>query len=67
MTAEYWLAIVDEVERELAGHRYARLLGLPTSLAPVAAAMVLSSSQEIRKRAAAVIIRALQRAARRAA
>jgi len=55
------------VGRRLAGRRYARQLGLPPALSDVVGVLVLSPSPDARVRAAALVVRALQRAAGKAA
>ena len=56
---------LEEAEADLcwrtAGRRYARALGLPETLAPLVAIMVLSPDREHRGRAADVICRAVRR------
>jgi hypothetical protein len=68
---EWLVLVVEDLERRfgmgLAGRRYARLLGLPPELAEVAGVMILSPSRAARLRAGDLIVRALLRAARRAA
>jgi hypothetical protein len=61
---------LQELERRVghrdAGRRYALMLGLPESLANVAAVAILSPSRAARLRAGDLIGRALLRAARKA-